>query len=221
MRTKTDEKKRIILEGAMAEFGDKGFISASMEDICKRSGISKATLYRYFISKEDLFIETVNMASDEYGEKVIEILNSDNNLCDCIQMLGECMVRGLPRLVQAHRDVCAEAGKGDLGVRYYERGPLRVRDAVALFLRRWMDRGALRNADAAVAAAHLLALLESEVFSPALFGVSRTVGDDDHSARIRRACRVFLRGYAPEEADCSSILQSMTDNSTDSALNRG
>jgi len=218
MRTKTDEKKRIILEGAMAEFGEKGFISASMEDICKRSGISKATMYRYFKSKEDLFIDVVNVAADEYREKLVLILNSGDSLPGSIQMLGECMAQGIPQLIQAHRDVCAEAGKGDLGVRYYERGPLRVRDAVATFLRLWMDRGDLRTADAAVAATHLLALLESEVFSPALFGVSRTTGEDDHRARVRRACEVFLRGYAPEDSEYSSNLPNVMENSTEPAL---
>lgn len=221
MRTKTDEKKRDILEGAAAEFGEKGFLSASMDDICKRTGISKATMYRYFSSKEDLFIEVVDMAADEYREKMVVILNSEESLRDCIHMLGQCMAQGIPKLIQAYRDVCAEAGKSDLGVRYYERGPLRVRDAVATFLRRWMDRGELLNDDASVAAAHLLALLESEVFSPALFGVSQAIEADDHTARVARACRVFLRGYAPEETECSSNLANVTENSTIMAQRRG
>jgi len=199
MRTKTDEKKRAILEGAMAEFGENGFISASMNDVCRRSGVSKATMYRYFNSKDDLFIDVINMVVDEYRENLMLILNSGHDLSVSIQMLGECMSDGVPKLIQAHRDVCAEAGKSDLGVRYYERGPLRVRDAVATFLRRWMDRGELRTADAAVAATHLLALLESEIFPPLLFGASQGVGGDDHSARVRRACEIFLRGYAPRE----------------------
>jgi len=213
MRTKTDEKKRIILEGAMAEFGENGFISASMEDVCKRSGISKSTMYRYFKSKEDLFIDVVNMAADEYREKLVLILNSGDSLSNSIQMLGECMALGIPQLIQAHRDVCAEAGKSDLGVRYFERGPLRVRDAVATFLRRWMDRGDLRAGDDTVAATHLLALLESEIFPPALFGVSLMTGEDDHRARVRRACEVFLRGYAPERTEYSSNLRDTMENS--------
>jgi AcrR family transcriptional regulator len=40
-----------ILEAALAEFVERGFDAARMEDIAKRAGISKAAIYLYFPSK--------------------------------------------------------------------------------------------------------------------------------------------------------------------------
>ncbi len=40
-----------ILDGALAEFTERGFEAARMEDVAKRAGLSKAAIYLYFPSK--------------------------------------------------------------------------------------------------------------------------------------------------------------------------
>jgi AcrR family transcriptional regulator len=44
-----------ILNAALAEFSDKGFDATRMDDVAKKAGISKGTVYLYFDSKEKLF----------------------------------------------------------------------------------------------------------------------------------------------------------------------
>jgi AcrR family transcriptional regulator len=46
-----------IVEAALAQFEDKGFHATSMDDIATAVGLSRAALYQYFESKEQLFIE--------------------------------------------------------------------------------------------------------------------------------------------------------------------
>ena len=43
-----------ILDGAMAALSRRGATALSMIDVCDAAGISRATLYRYFSSKQDL-----------------------------------------------------------------------------------------------------------------------------------------------------------------------
>lgn len=45
-----------ILHAAMESFGQTGYDKTKMDDIAKRLGLSKGTLYLYFKSKEDLFL---------------------------------------------------------------------------------------------------------------------------------------------------------------------
>jgi AcrR family transcriptional regulator len=52
-------RRRQVLEAALAVFGEKGYGAATMEDVAARVGLSKAALYEYFESKEDLFIAVV------------------------------------------------------------------------------------------------------------------------------------------------------------------
>ena len=56
MRVKTDQKRLAILAAAGELFREQGYSGASMAAVSERVGGSKATLYRYFQSKEDLFV---------------------------------------------------------------------------------------------------------------------------------------------------------------------
>ena len=44
-----------ILEAALAVFAEQGFAAAKLTEIARRAGVSKAALYLYFETKEDLF----------------------------------------------------------------------------------------------------------------------------------------------------------------------
>ncbi|MEW6605366.1 MAG: TetR/AcrR family transcriptional regulator [Thermoproteota archaeon] len=50
------ELKEKIIQAAIESFSQSGYDRTKMEDIAKRLGLSKGTLYLYFKSKEDLFI---------------------------------------------------------------------------------------------------------------------------------------------------------------------
>lgn len=51
-RRRAGARPEEILEAALAEFTERGFDAARMEDIAKRAGISKGAVYLYFASKE-------------------------------------------------------------------------------------------------------------------------------------------------------------------------
>lgn len=50
-----DARPAELLEAALAEFFEKGFAAARLEDIASRAGVSKGTVYLYFDSKEEMF----------------------------------------------------------------------------------------------------------------------------------------------------------------------
>lgn len=50
------ELKEKIIQAAIESFSQSGYDRTKMEDIAKRLGLSKGTLYLYFKSKEDLFV---------------------------------------------------------------------------------------------------------------------------------------------------------------------
>jgi AcrR family transcriptional regulator len=50
-RRRAEARPEEILEAALAEFNERGFEAARMEDIGKRAGLSKAGVYLYFPSK--------------------------------------------------------------------------------------------------------------------------------------------------------------------------
>lgn len=52
-------KRQAIIDAALAEFLAEGYSAASMDAITSRSGVSKATIYKHFGSKERLFLAVV------------------------------------------------------------------------------------------------------------------------------------------------------------------
>ncbi|RJG22547.1 TetR/AcrR family transcriptional regulator, partial [Massilia cavernae] len=44
-----------LLAAALDLFVERGFASTRLEDVAKRAGVSKGTLYLYFTNKEELF----------------------------------------------------------------------------------------------------------------------------------------------------------------------
>jgi AcrR family transcriptional regulator len=68
-----DERRQALLLVALDEFFQKGFTAARMDDIARRAGLSKGTLYLYFESKEALFtalIETLAMPNLSHIETI-------------------------------------------------------------------------------------------------------------------------------------------------------
>jgi AcrR family transcriptional regulator len=52
-------KRDAILAAALDEFSSQGFTAARLEDVARRAGIAKGTIYLYFRDKETLFQELV------------------------------------------------------------------------------------------------------------------------------------------------------------------
>lgn len=60
-----DKKKKEILASALACFARKGFESTTIDDIVSHSGISKGSIYNYFSSKDDIYLELVRNETQE------------------------------------------------------------------------------------------------------------------------------------------------------------
>src|ERR1700677_2160077 len=62
-RRRNDARPGEIVAAALAVFAERGFAAARLEDIAARAGVSKAALYLYFPTKEDLFRAVVTQAA--------------------------------------------------------------------------------------------------------------------------------------------------------------
>ena len=58
-RRAPDERPQQIVVAALAEIGEQGLAGARLDDIARRAGIAKGTIYLYFANKEELFREVV------------------------------------------------------------------------------------------------------------------------------------------------------------------
>ena len=115
------DRRREILDAALACFLQYGYAKTSLDDIAQRAGISRPLLYRKFKNKEDIFGACYDDVFESLAPRVKAILDGRGSkkekllqFCEvvCVEP-SDRMRRGHVRApaVGGHREV--EAGGGD------------------------------------------------------------------------------------------------------------
>ena len=55
-----EDKKNLILEAAFSVFVDKGYSDTTIDDIVRKSKMSKGAIYHYYGSKKELFLSLID-----------------------------------------------------------------------------------------------------------------------------------------------------------------
>ncbi len=205
MRRKTEAKRDAILDAATQEFTARGYEGASMSAIVARLGGSKQTLYGYFPSKDELFVEVMVRTISRHVAASGADLADGADVAQSLQRYGEryLKVRLSPDMVGLARLVFGEAGRSDIGRLLFERGRLTGRTTVGAFLAAAMTAGQLRNADPDVAAQQYFALLDAELFEPVVLRVREPALDAEIAEAVARAVGAFLAAYGRRRSDLS------------------
>lgn len=93
---RADDRPQEILEAALAVFVERGFAAARLEEVAKRAGVSKGTLYLYFSSKEELLQALVQSAIVPELENVEALVAGHEGSCrDLLVQMVTAMWRGI------------------------------------------------------------------------------------------------------------------------------
>ena len=199
MRTLTSTKRDAILQAAVEVFHKEGFEGASMADIATRVGGSKSTLYRYFGSKEELFVAVSQQSAKNLILPSLETLlkSQGKSLSDMLRRFGEVAlaVVASEASIEATRTVICEAGRSNIGKLFFEAGPQQAMQSLAGFFQAQMLAGNMRQADPQIAVRHLIALMDSETVFPCLMGLRKELSTAEIKAAVQRAVETFLGGY--------------------------
>ena len=200
--TRRQDKRNDILTAACSLFRSQGFAKTSISDITARVGSSKATIYNHFRSKEELFVECMTAAVEDYITSTVELLNvPGTDPLITLRVFGASFLSfaSSPHTLAMKRLLIAEAGRSGIGKLYCAKIAA-LRERVALLLSQFMASGGLRSEDAGIAADHLRALLEAEVVEPLLLRAhGAVVGERAVASAAHRAVAAFLQAYAPDD----------------------
>lgn len=94
------EKRDGILRAAVAEFAEHGYQRASINNIVKRLGIAKGSLYQYFANKEALFLHVFDHFTRRVKEQVkASVADSGGN--DFFAVARQVLLAGIA-FIDAH-----------------------------------------------------------------------------------------------------------------------
>src|SRR5256885_172449 len=123
-RRRKDARPEEIIRAALEVFADRGFAATKLEEVARRAGVTKGTIYLYFANKESLFkaiIRETIVPVIAQGEALAQsFTGSARDLFERLvreywRLVGETSLVGIPKLMMA------EAGNfPELARFYYE-----------------------------------------------------------------------------------------------------
>ena len=192
-----DARPTELLEAAFHEFVTRGFTATRLEDIAKRAGCTKGTIFLYFENKEELFKEMVrHILLPHLAETEQRVEQHEGSMRDLLETIlrtkFERMSRppfsGMPKLIFGE-----VAHFPDMARFYHEEVIARSHRAIAQVLERGIELGEFRPMDTSnvartAVAPLILASLWMHSFAP------HTNEHIDPSAFFEASLGVLLRG---------------------------
>ncbi len=207
MKVLTQARRDAIVTAAAEVFLEIGYERASMDEVARRAGGSKATLYKYFASKEALFETVVRNYSARFLTEAASGLTLPENqhlsLEQKLTRFGEDMLRVVTcdnQALQIYRVVLGEAGHSDIGQLFRESGIRQSMEALAQEMRLAMERGELAQADPMLRAIQFTTLVKAETEVLFFLREIPDFSEEDVSRMVANGLQLFLSGavHKPE-----------------------
>jgi|KBSSwiStaDraftv2_1062776.scaffolds.fasta_scaffold02991_9 TetR/AcrR family fatty acid metabolism transcriptional regulator len=184
-RTKKDVlsefRKSELLIAARAVFGKKGFHDASIEEIAEMAEVAKGTVYLYYKSKKDLYLEALRFGIGSLVKELKARADTPGSCLDVLRVLTHTKIVFFEENRDFFRIYYSELGK----LPAHPAGISLVRDLYAeqaqvfeRVLREGMKRREVRNLDIEKTA-YAIADLTRGIATQRLLGMSKTRLEDD------------------------------------------
>ena len=201
-RVRTDEKRQEIVRVASELFEQYGFDRTSMSMIADRLGGSKATLYGYFKSKEELFQAWIAYDVPAQSDRLMQEFLSGKDLKEGLTKLG---IAFLTRLLSATpignmRMLANQPEGSEMAKAFYTETLRPAWQRLADRMEMLMDDGLLRRADPWVATMQWKGLNEWDLLDRRLLGISKQIEPSEILKAATTAADAFLTLYGVEKA---------------------
>ena len=195
---RTGRKFQQVLDGAREIFLRDGFEGASVDDIAKAAGVSKATLYSYFPDKRLLFMEVVSTECNRQAEEAMELVDRNAPVRHVLELGARQMIQILTSRFsrQMFRICVAESDRfPELERKFYESGPLMGRQHIRDYLTEAVQRGELAITDYDLAADQFLELCKADIFAKTVFGIQSDFSPAEVERIAKGAVETFMARY--------------------------
>ena len=184
-----------MLSAATELFLRDGYDQTSIDAILVRSGGSKATLYAYFPTKEDLFRAVIDGVLVDNAQPALDTARETRAVLtdfaiERLHVIFSDRHRAVLRLIIAERERFP-----DLAQLYYERGPQRGHRTLVDYLEALRQRGALTVDDTEEAGEFFIGMLMHKWYKELLLLGAPTPSDEAIHQRAEHVVDRFLDAF--------------------------
>lgn len=191
-------KVQQILKGARTAFLELGYEGASTDEIVRRAGVSKGTLYNYFPDKQTLFTTFIEGECRKQANRVFKLEGQPKDVEATLRESAQDFVKMLlsPSMQGIYRLAIAEAQRFPALARiFYDSGPDLGTRRLSHLLAEAVARGELTIDDIELAAHQFDQLCKADIFYKSLFQVRCSFSQEEIDRIANGAVDAFLRAY--------------------------
>ena len=187
-----------VLEGARQVFLSDGFEGASVDDIARAAGVSKATLYSYFPDKRFLFMQVAKTECCRQADTAINSIDMNapvqTVLCDIARQMVDFMTSEFGQRI--FRICVGESDRfPELGREFYESGPMLIRGRLVEYFDEAIARGELQIEDKTLAAEQFHELCKADLFPRMVFNMASEFTEAEKMRVVDGAVEMFIARY--------------------------
>ncbi len=138
-----EQAKERIAEAGYQVFSQKGFHDTTMDDIAERIGVSKAALYQYFKSKEDLYSAILTARFQSMADMLSSTLTG-GSFEECCQEFLDGLIKNSSGLGLGF-EIVSEATRNPALAKVTREYYHQTAEAIRECLEEWKKRGALKK----------------------------------------------------------------------------
>jgi AcrR family transcriptional regulator len=197
VRVRTEAKRQDIIDVASELFQENGYDRTSMSMISERLGGSKATLYGYFRSKDELLHAVLDYdVTEQAGRLMQEFLGSKDLRQGLINLGIAYMTRRLAKgPITNVRIISNQPAESDIGKQFYERVLRPAWMRLANRMEVLMEEGLLKRGDPWVMAMQWKGMCEWDMFERRLLGAISEGDPQEIKRASTHAADAFLAIY--------------------------
>jgi len=191
-----DTNRTAILDAAAVLFLELGYDRTTLARVADHAGVSKATLFKQFRTKAELFEATVLAAGDAPAPALPDPSFDDVHAGLVSLGMAYAELLSAPRMADLIRAVIAESARfPELRERTFNFGTLPVLTALRRYLQAATERGAMNVDDLDVATAQFLGMIATVVFWPRLVHGNWSLTAEETRRTVDEAARTIMARY--------------------------
>lgn len=191
-----------ILDAAAGLFLEAGYDRTSLARVAQSAGVSKATLFKQFPTKAELFEATVLAAGDAADGAPVDPPPGDFHAGLVALGLAYAELLSRPRVADLIRAVIAESPRfPELRERTFDFGTLPVLAALGRYFQAENAAGTADVDDPDVASAQFLGMIATVVFWPRLVHGNWSLSEETTLRVVDEAAKTIVARYATPTSD--------------------
>jgi TetR/AcrR family transcriptional repressor of mexJK operon len=193
----SNSKRKNIIKGATVLFLKHGFHTVSMDKVAQAAPVSKATLYKYFSSKDMLLAAVIDELCIDLWQTMDEV-SMDSSIEDNLKKIAMAFVDFIfsEQGLAIYRLVVAECNDfPELGELVYKTGPKTALSQLEDYLSEINQQDQVRVTDIAFAADSFFSLLKGEQHFQCLLGIKPLPSAIEKQRHINQVVTLFIQGW--------------------------